>query len=63
MRASEPTRVFTRALDIRRARKLLNCKPKISLGEGLKKTIDWYTKTHAQKGHVDKKILMECLVI
>lgn len=61
-RASKLTGVFTGALDINRARKLLNLKPKISLGEGLQKTIDWCTKTHARKGYVDKKVLMERLV-
>ena len=56
---SKPTGVATRALDISRAKKLLNWEPKISLGEGLQKTINWYTKTHARKGYVDEKVLME----
>ena len=58
-RVSKPIGVFTRALDIGRARKLLSWELKISLGEGLQKTIDWYTRTHARKGYVDKKVLME----
>jgi dTDP-D-glucose 4,6-dehydratase len=31
----------------------------VTLEEGLKKTIDWYVKTHSPKGHVSEKILME----
>jgi nucleoside-diphosphate-sugar epimerase len=59
MHVSKPIGVFIRALDIGRARKLLSWEPKISLGEGLQKIIDWCTKTHARKGCVDKKVLME----
>jgi UDP-glucose 4-epimerase len=56
---SKPMGVATRALDNTLAKKLLNWQPKISLEEGLRKTINWYTKTHAPKGYVDKKLLME----
>lgn len=53
----------TRALGITRAKKLLNLEPKISRDEGLQKTINWYINTHAPKGHVDEKVLMERLTI
>lgn len=56
---SKPTGVISRALDIRRAKELLGWEPKVSLEEGLKRTIDWYVKTHARKGYVDERLLME----
>ncbi len=56
---SKPVGVATRALDITRAKKLLNWKPKISLEEGLQKTANWYINTHKPKGYVDEKLLME----
>jgi nucleoside-diphosphate-sugar epimerase len=59
---SKPVGVVTRALDINRAKKLLNWEPKISLEEGLRKTINWYTDTHVPKGYVDEKLLMERLI-
>ena len=59
---SKPMGVATRALDITRAKKLLNWEPKISIDEGLQKTIKWYTNTHAPKGYVDEKLLMERLM-
>ena len=58
---SKPVGVATRALDITRAKKLLNWEPKISIDEGLQKTISWYTNTHAPKGYVNEKLLMERL--
>jgi len=56
---SKPTGVATRALDISKAKKLLDWQPKVHLEEGLRRTIQWYTKTHARKGYVDEKVLME----
>lgn len=56
---SKPTGVVSRALDINRARCLLGWKPEVSLEDGLRRTIEWYAKTHSQKGFVDEKILME----
>jgi len=60
---SKPVGVATRALDITRAKKLLNWEPKISLKEGLQKTINWYINTHAPKGYVNEKVLTERLAI
>jgi len=56
---SKPIGVVSRALDISRAKKLLGWEPRFTLEEGLKKTIDWYVKTHTRRGYVDQKILME----
>jgi nucleoside-diphosphate-sugar epimerase len=53
----------TRALDITRTKKLLNWEPKKSLKEGLQKTINRYISTHAPKGYVDEKLLMERLIV
>jgi UDP-glucose 4-epimerase len=39
---SKPTGVASRALDISRAKQLLGWSPKVSLEEGLKRTIKWY---------------------
>jgi UDP-glucose 4-epimerase len=60
---SKPVGVASRALGITRAKKLLGWDPKISLEEGLQKTINWYVKTHEPKGYVDEKVLMERLII
>jgi len=60
---SKPEGVASRALDITRAKKLLGWAPKISLEQGLKKTIQWYLETHQPKGYVDEKVLMERLVV
>src|SRR4030042_4172246 len=56
---SKPVGVATRALDISRAKKLLDWEPIISLDEGLRKTINWYVTTHSRKGFVDERVLME----
>ena len=56
---SKPVAVATRALDITRAKTLLNWEPKISLEEGLQKTVNWHINTHKPKGYVDEKLLME----
>ncbi len=39
---TKPEGPFSRALDIRRAKKMLGWEPKIDLHEGLEKTIDWH---------------------
>lgn len=56
---SKPTGVVSRALDITRAKELLGWEPKVSLEEGIKKTVEWYVKTHVRKGYVDERLLME----
>jgi len=56
---SKPVGVVSRALDISRAKKLLGWEPKVSLEEGLRRTVEWYVNTHKAKGYVDEKLLME----
>ena len=41
---SKPEGVMTRALDIGRAQRLLGWEPKVSLEDGLRRTIEWYVK-------------------
>lgn len=56
---SKPMGALSRALDNSRAEKLLGWKPRFSLEEGLKKTIEWYIKTHKKKGKINETILLE----
>lgn len=56
---SKPVGVLSRGLDITRAKELLGWEPKVSLEEGLRKTIEWYVSTHKPRGYVDEKLLME----
>jgi UDP-glucose 4-epimerase len=57
--ASKPTGVVSRALDNTQAKELLGWEPKVSLEEGLRRTVEWYVKTHVRRGFVDEKLLME----
>ena len=56
---SKPTGAVSRALDNSLAKELLGWEPRFSLQEGLKKTIEWYTKNHKKQGHIDKSSLLE----
>jgi len=56
---SKPVGVMSRALDISRAKELLGWEPKVSLEEGLRRTIEWYTSTHKQSGCIDEGLLIE----
>jgi UDP-glucose 4-epimerase len=56
---SKPIGVLSRALDISRAKRLLGWEPKVSLEEGLRRTIKWYVSTHKPRGFVDERLLME----
>ncbi len=56
---SKPEGVASRALDITRAKQLLGWQPKVSLEEGLRRTIQYYVKTHKPKGYIDESILIE----
>jgi len=56
---SKPTGALSRALDNSRAKELIGWEPKITLKEGLKKTIEWYTKYHKTSGSVEKNILVD----
>lgn len=44
--ASKPVGVFSRAADLTRTRRLLGWEPSISFEEGVRRTIDWYYRTH-----------------
>ena len=57
--ASKPTGAVSRALDNSLAKELLGWEPRFSLQEGLKKTIEWYSKNHKHQGHVDESSLLE----
>jgi UDP-glucose 4-epimerase len=54
-----PTGVASRALNIHRARQVLNWEPKTSLDDGLAKTIQWYAETHSFEGRVNNLLLTE----
>ena len=56
---SKPTGAVSRALDNSLAKELLGWEPRFSLQEGLKKTIEWYSKNHKRQGHVDESSLLE----
>jgi UDP-glucose 4-epimerase len=56
---SKPVGVVSRALDITRAKELLGWEPKVSLEEGIRRTIEWYVSTHKPRGYVDERLLME----
>ena len=56
---TKPIGVLSRGLDISKAKKLIGYEPKISLEEGLKKTINWYIKTHKRTGKIDESKLWE----
>lgn len=56
---SKPTGVASRALDNTRAKEVLGWEPKVSLEEGLRRTVEWYIKTHVRRGYVDERLLVE----
>ena len=47
--ASKPTMIPKRMINISLANELLSWKPKVSLREGIKRTVDWYQETHREK--------------
>jgi len=56
---SKPTGVVNRALDISEASRVLGWSPRVSLEDGLRRTIRWYEKTHPRLGSVDNRLLVE----
>ena len=56
---SKPVGALSRALDNSAAKKLIGWEPRFTLKEGLKNTIEWYTKNHKQEGKVDETVLLE----
>ena len=51
--ATKPTMIPKRIIDIKKMQDLTNWKPKISLDDGLKKTIDWYIKYYQNESPED----------
>jgi nucleoside-diphosphate-sugar epimerase len=56
---SKPVGALSRALDPTRAKKLLGWEPRFELEEGLRVTIDWYSKVHTINSKFDDRILLE----
>jgi len=56
---SMPVGPLSRALDIRRAKDLLNWEPRFSLEEGLRRTIEWYMGDNRVKLITKKEFLLE----
>lgn len=56
---TKPIGVTSRALDIKRARELLRWEPRFKIEDGLRKTIEWYVRTHKPKGYVDERLLID----
>ncbi len=54
-----PVGVLSRALDTSRAGKILGWEPKVTLEEGLRRTIKWYVESHRPNGGVIEKMLYE----
>ena len=51
---SKPVGALSRALDNSRAYDLVGWRPEFTLEEGLKRTIEWYIKTHKLEGKIGK---------
>ncbi len=56
---SKPVGALSRALDNSRAYSLIGWKPRFTLEQGLKKTIDWYLKSHKVEGRIGIKKLFD----
>ena len=56
---SMPVGPLSRALDITRAKKLLKWEPRVSLKEGLRRTMKWYADQERVKWIVKKEFLLE----
>jgi nucleoside-diphosphate-sugar epimerase len=54
-----PVGALSRALDNGRAKELLGWKPRFTLEDGLRRTIDWYVQTHASQIGIKKELLLE----
>jgi UDP-glucose 4-epimerase len=56
---SMPVGPWSRALDNTRARELLGWRPRFSLEQGLKKTIEWYKQSSKYRNRAAKELLLE----
>jgi len=52
--ASRPVGVYSRAADLTRARERLGWEPTMTTREGVRRTIDWYVKTHEADAVAEK---------
>ena len=50
---SKPTMIPKRMIDISKAKEKLDWSPKVSIKEGIEKTVDWYKKTYKNKSPED----------
>jgi nucleoside-diphosphate-sugar epimerase len=57
--SSKPVGALSRALDNSRAREMIGWIPRFTLEEGLRRTVEWYTKTHKYDGTINQRILLE----
>jgi nucleoside-diphosphate-sugar epimerase len=57
--SSKPVGALSRALDNSRAREMIGWIPRFTLEEGLRRTVEWYTKTHRYDGTINQRILLE----
>ena len=56
---SKPVGALSRALDNSAAKNMIGWEPRFTLKEGLKKTIEWYTKHHIREGKINHSIFLE----
>ena len=56
---SKPVGALSRALDNSAAKNMIGWEPRFTLKEGLKKTIEWYTKHHIREGKINHRIFLE----
>lgn len=57
--SSMPVGALSRALENSRARQMIGWEPRFTLEEGLRRTVEWYTKTHKRDGTINHRILLE----
>ncbi|MDE2588547.1 MAG: NAD-dependent epimerase/dehydratase family protein, partial [Patescibacteria group bacterium] len=57
--ASKPVGALSRALDNSKAKELIGWQPRFTLEDGLRRTIEWYVKTHEIQGQVKENLLLE----
>jgi UDP-glucose 4-epimerase len=56
---SKPVGALSRALDNSRAYELLGWKPRFTLENGLKTTVDWFMREYGYTGKMDSEVLLE----
>ena len=56
---SKPVGALSRALENSRAYELLGWKPRFTLENGLKTTVDWFMREYGYTGKMDSEVLLE----